>query len=72
MWPASIIQIKVATQPSSRVSDRIVGMKINFFVLDRSPQLFNEHNITLAALQKGLGELSDEFKKNARGSASVM
>jgi len=49
MWPLSIIQIEVTTDASARVRDRVVGMKIPFFVFDRSPQSLNEYIVTPGA-----------------------
>ena len=49
MWPSSVVKIEVVTYSSSRVRNRVIGVKINFFVFDRSPQSFNEHLITPSA-----------------------
>src|SRR5271155_2225465 len=42
MWSSTVVKIEISANRMSRLGDALVGMQINFFVLDAFPQPLNE------------------------------
>src|SRR5665647_3710943 len=45
MRPTAIVEIQIAPERSTRLTDAVIGSQINFFVFDRPPQPLDEHVI---------------------------
>ncbi len=50
MRTVAVIEVDVAGDPRPRVGNRVVRVEIHFFVLDRSPEAFDENIVAPTAL----------------------
>lgn len=49
MWPEMIVERQIALQAPFRLTDAVIGVQIDFLVLDASPEPLYEHIVTPAA-----------------------
>jgi hypothetical protein len=70
-----IKRVEISPQPSSELSDRVVGVEVNILILDRSPMPFDKHVVhpsafTIHADLNAVG-LQDAGEGIARGIATI-